>query len=234
MSGRLPLPHQVGVLLPWLWVTDVACASAPGLARPGPQLQTSRNLVQLPASPAHGPGSHFLPGPWFPHLGNSIPGQGRRVRTKAAVHRKLWLRACLIERLCNVSCLFFFFYGRFPISPFRGVKSGPGVPTGLPEATARRWERPPPVWFAFPLHACLSQRPAGLLGLPGTQNPADASWDKIPVSRGVPGIEVSCRELQKAILRYLWSLRYSLRKSWREPSSGSGFHAGQKGLEDRS
>ena len=130
---------------------------------------------------------------------------------------------------------FFFLTGGF-ISPFRGVKSGPGRLTGLPEATqlGDGGKDRHPSGLPFPcMSACLEGQQVSWAYL-GTQNPANASWDKIPVSRGVPGIEVSAGNSRRPSSDISGLLGTVLRKLWEGAQLWVWLHAGQKGLEDRS
>lgn len=72
------------------------------------------------------------------------------------------------------------------ISPFRGVKSGPERLTDLPETIqlGDGGKDRQPSGLPFPcMPACLEgqQVPWAYLG---TQNPANASWDKTPIPEG--------------------------------------------------
>lgn len=122
------------------------------------------------------------------------------------------------------------------ISPFRGLKSGPERLTDLPEAIqlGDGGKDCQPSGLPFPcMPACLEgqQVPWAYLG---TQNPANASWDKTPISRGEPGIEVSAGNSRRPSSDVSGLLATTLRKFWEGAQLWVWLHEGQKGLEDRS
>ena len=118
------------------------------------------------------------------------------------------------------------------ISPFRGVKSGPERLTDLPEAIqlgdGGKDCQPSGLPFLC-MPACLKGQQVPW-AYPGTQNPANASWDKTPISR----IKVSAGNFRRPSSDVSGLLATTLRKLWEGAQLWVWLHEGQKGLEDRS